>query len=55
MFAAPKKWDVAHVSYAQAADLIIIAPATANVIAKLALGLADDMLTATIWQVVLLY
>lgn len=48
MFAAPKKWDVAHVSYAQAADLIIIAPATANVIAKLALGLADDMLTATI-------
>lgn len=48
MFAAPEKMDVAHVSYAQAADLIVIVPATANVLAKLALGLADDMVTATV-------
>jgi phosphopantothenoylcysteine decarboxylase/phosphopantothenate--cysteine ligase len=48
MFAAPEKWDVAHVAYAQAADLIVVAPATANALAKLALGLADDMLTATV-------
>ena len=39
------QYDVAHVSLANAADLMLIAPATANVIAKLAHGLADDMLT----------
>ncbi len=36
-----------HISFAKAADLLLIAPATANVIAKLAHGLADDMLTTT--------
>lgn len=41
------QYDVAHISLAKAADLILIAPATANVIAKLAHGLADDMLTTT--------
>ena len=39
------QYDVAHVSLANKADLMLIAPATANVIAKLAHGLADDMLT----------
>ena len=39
------QYDVAHISLANAADLMLIAPATANVIAKLAHGLADDMLT----------
>ena len=39
------QYDVAHVSLANAADLLLIAPATANVLAKLAHGLADDMLT----------
>lgn len=39
------QYDVAHVSLANAADLMLIAPATANVIAKLAHGMADDMLT----------
>ncbi|HKM39522.1 MAG TPA: bifunctional phosphopantothenoylcysteine decarboxylase/phosphopantothenate--cysteine ligase CoaBC [bacterium] len=48
MFAAHKDMNVTHVTYGQEADLIIIAPATANVIAKLALGLADDMITATV-------
>lgn len=41
------QYDVAHVSLAKAADLMLIAPATANVIAKLSHGLADDMLTTT--------
>ncbi len=39
------QYDVAHVSLANTADLMLIAPATANVIAKFAHGLADDMLT----------
>ena len=42
------KYDVAHISIAKAADLIVIAPATANVIAKLAHGIADDMLTTVV-------
>lgn len=41
------EWDVKHVSLAKRADAVVIAPATANVIAKLAHGLADDMLTTT--------
>ena len=42
------EFKVEHVSLAQMADVIMVAPATANVIAKLAHGLADDMLTTTI-------
>jgi phosphopantothenoylcysteine synthetase/decarboxylase len=38
-------WKPTHISLADAADLLVIAPATANVIAKLAHGLADDALT----------
>lgn len=41
------KFDVEHVSLAKKADLFMIAPATANVIAKIANGIADDMLTTT--------
>ena len=41
------EFKVNHVSLAQAADIMMIAPATANVIAKLAHGIADDMLTTT--------
>ena len=41
------EFKVEHVSLAQKADAIIIAPATANIIAKIAHGLADDMLTTT--------
>jgi len=40
--------QVEHISLAQRADLVIVAPATANVCAKLAHGLADDMLTTTV-------
>lgn len=42
------EFKVEHVALAQKADVIIIAPATANVMAKLAYGLADDMLTTTV-------
>jgi len=41
------QFQVQHISLAKRADLILVAPATANVIAKLAHGLADDMLTTT--------
>ena len=47
-FARDFQYDVKHISLAKAADLILIAPATANVIAKLANGIADDMLTTTV-------
>lgn len=47
-FARDFQYDVAHISLAKAADLILIAPATANVIAKMANGIADDMLTTTV-------
>ena len=40
-------FEVEHIALAKAADLAVIAPATANVLAKLAHGLADDMLTTT--------
>ena len=41
------QFDVQHVSLAQQADVMMIAPASANVIGKLAHGIADDMLTTT--------
>lgn len=42
------EYSTEHVSLASRADAVIIAPATANVIAKLACGIADDMLTTTV-------
>jgi phosphopantothenoylcysteine decarboxylase/phosphopantothenate--cysteine ligase len=41
------KYEVEHIEVAKAADLAIVAPATANIIAKLSHGIADDMLTTT--------
>ena len=41
-------FEVEHISLAKKADLILIAPATANIIAKLSAGIADDMLTTTV-------
>ena len=40
-------WEVEHIALADKADVLVIAPATANCIAKLAHGIADDMLTTT--------
>lgn len=48
MFDNPDEWSPGHISLADRADVILIAPCTANVIAKLANGIADDMLTCTI-------
>ena len=48
MFKEPKNYDVEHISLAQKADLFLIAPATANIIGKIANGIADDLLTTTI-------
>lgn len=42
------QYSVEHVALAKRADVVMIAPATANVIAKLTYGLADDMLTTTV-------
>lgn len=47
-FERPKTWDVEHIALAKKADLMLIAPATANIIGKVAHGIADDMLSTTI-------
>jgi len=45
MFELPSEWNPIHTSLADKADLIIIAPACANIIGKLANGICDDLLT----------
>ena len=47
LFDNPEVWTPGHISLAVLADVVVIAPCTANVIAKLANGIADDMLTST--------
>ena len=48
MFAAPEEYDIEHIALAERADAVVVAPATANVMAKLAAGIADDMLCCAI-------
>lgn len=48
MFEEPKAFEIQHISLAQRADLMLIVPATANIIGKVASGIADDMLSTTI-------
>ena len=48
MFAEPKAWEIQHISLAKRADVFLVAPATANIIGKVANGIADDMLSTTI-------
>ena len=48
MFSAAKEETMAHISLGRDADMVLIAPATANTIAKLAVGLADDLLSTTV-------
>jgi phosphopantothenoylcysteine decarboxylase/phosphopantothenate--cysteine ligase len=48
MFDLASEFSVEHVSLARAADIVVIAPATANIIAKLAAGIADDMICCTV-------
>ncbi|MEK7274622.1 MAG: bifunctional phosphopantothenoylcysteine decarboxylase/phosphopantothenate--cysteine ligase CoaBC, partial [Candidatus Desantisbacteria bacterium] len=45
LFSANSRFDVEHISLAEQADLLLIAPATANIISKIACGIADDFLT----------
>ena len=47
-FAAPEYWNVEHVALAKLAEVFAIAPATANILAKMAAGIADDMLSTTV-------
>lgn len=47
-FERPERWEVEHVALAKKADLFLIAPATANIMAKMAHGIADDMLSTTV-------
>ncbi|MBP3427771.1 MAG: bifunctional phosphopantothenoylcysteine decarboxylase/phosphopantothenate--cysteine ligase CoaBC [Clostridia bacterium] len=47
-FERPATWEVEHIALAKRADLFLIAPATANIIAKMACGIADDMLSTTV-------
>jgi len=48
LFAEPKAWEVQHIAWADWAQLVIVAPATANTIGKIANGLADNLLTAVL-------
>ena len=48
MFTEPKAWEIQHISLAEKADVFLVAPATANIIGKVANGIADDMLSTTI-------
>lgn len=48
MFKEPNHWEIQHISLGKKADVVLIAPATANIIGKIANGIADDMLTTTV-------
>lgn len=48
MFSPAGEWDVEHISLAEKAQTIVVAPATANIIGKIASGICDDLLTCVI-------
>ncbi|SNX55600.1 bifunctional phosphopantothenoylcysteine decarboxylase/phosphopantothenate--cysteine ligase CoaBC [Thermoanaerobacterium sp. RBIITD] len=48
MFESPKYWEIEHIALAEKAKVFAIVPATANIIGKIANGIADDMLTTTV-------
>jgi len=47
-FERPATWEVEHIALAKRAEVFVIAPATANIMAKMAVGIADDMLSTTV-------
>ena len=49
MYAPPGEWNPAHTALADAAGVVLIAPASANIIGKLANGICDDMLTCVVF------
>ena len=48
LFDTPETWEIEHISLAKRADLVLIAPATANIIGKIASGICDDLLTCVV-------
>ena len=48
LFEEPEAWEIEHVALADKADLVLIAPATANIIGKIASGVCDDLLTCVV-------
>jgi phosphopantothenoylcysteine decarboxylase/phosphopantothenate--cysteine ligase len=48
LFDAPESWEIGHISLAEKADLVLLAPATANIIAKISAGICDDLLTCVV-------
>jgi phosphopantothenoylcysteine decarboxylase / phosphopantothenate---cysteine ligase len=48
MFAQTQEWEIEHIALARKADLLLIAPATADIIGKICAGICDDMLTCTV-------
>ena len=48
LFADPQDWKPGHISLAAVADIVVVAPATANILAKMAHGIADDLLSSTL-------
>jgi len=48
MLTIPEKWEIEHISLAACADVMVIVPATANIIGKIANGIADDIVTTTV-------
>lgn len=51
MFDEPKRWNVEHIALAEHVDAVLVAPATANLLAKMAVGIADDFLTTVLMAV----
>ncbi|MBU1999267.1 MAG: flavoprotein [Candidatus Omnitrophota bacterium] len=48
LFDSPENWDIEHISLAEKAGLVLIAPASANIIAKIAGGICDDLLSCVV-------
>ena len=48
MFELPEAWEIEHIALADKTDLVLVAPATANIIGKVSSGICDDLLTCTI-------
>jgi phosphopantothenoylcysteine decarboxylase/phosphopantothenate--cysteine ligase len=53
LWSAPEEFKIGHIDLASRADMVVVAPATANIIAKTACGICDDLLSTTLcacWQ-----
>ena len=48
LFDSPQAWEIEHISLAKKAGLVLVAPATANIIAKISAGICDDLLTCVV-------